>query len=81
MSYGGPWERGVGTADTMPLRDMEAPGLVPDVDGDEFNTKEARRHRYQRGRRQRRREEKASGRESEKKPTWVRIRLKQIVIL
>ena len=31
MSYGAPCERGVGTADTMPTRDMEAPGLIPDV--------------------------------------------------
>ena len=60
MSYGAPWERGAGTADMMPLRDMEVPGLDPDAEGVELNTKEARRHRYQRGRRQRRQEEKSS---------------------
>ena len=63
MSYGAPCERGVGAADTMPQRDMEVPGLVPDVGGVEPNMKEARRHRSQRGRRQRRQEEKASRRE------------------
>ena len=41
MSYGAPCERGVGEADTMPLRDMEAPGLVPAVDGVRLATKEA----------------------------------------
>ena len=63
MSYGAPWEQDVGAADSMPQRDMEVPGLVPDVGGVELNTKEARRHRCQRGRRQRRREEKASRKE------------------
>ena len=42
------------------MHDMEVPGLVPDVDGVELNTKKARRNCYQRGRRQRRREEKSS---------------------
>ena len=60
MSYGAPWERGVGAADTMPQRDMEVPGLVPDVGEVGLNTKEARKRRSQRGRRQRRREEEAS---------------------
>ena len=59
MSYGAPCERGVGAADTMPLRDMEVPGLIPDVGAVELDPKEARRG-YQRGRRQRRREETAS---------------------
>ena len=48
----------VGATDTMPLRDMKVPGFVPNVDGDELNMKEAWRHRYQHGRRQRRQEEK-----------------------
>ena len=52
MSSGAPWERGVGAAGAMPLRAVEVPGLVPDTDGDELNTKEARNHRHQRGRRQ-----------------------------
>ena len=60
MSYGAPWERGISAADTMPQRNLEVPGLVPDVGGVKLNMKEARRHRCQRGRRQRRREEKAS---------------------
>ena len=60
MSYGAPWERSVGVSNTMPLRDLEAPGLVPDVDGSGLSVKQARRHRYQRGRRRRRREEKSS---------------------
>ena len=63
MSYGAPWERGVAEADTMPLRDMEAPGLVPAVEGVGLATKEARRHHSQRARRRRRREEKSSRRE------------------
>ena len=54
MSYGAPWERGVGAADTMPLRGMEVPGLIPDVGEVELTPKEARRGR-QRDRRQRRR--------------------------
>ena len=29
MSYGAPWERGVGVANLMPQRDMEVP--VPDL--------------------------------------------------
>ena len=62
MSYGAPCERGVGAADTMPLRDMEVPGLIPDVGEVELAPKEARRGR-QRDRRQRRREETASRRE------------------
>ena len=60
MSYWAPWERGVGTADTMPLRDIKVPGLVPNVDGDELNTKKARRHHSQHSQRQWRRKEKAS---------------------
>ena len=46
MRYGAPCEQGVGEAGTMPLRDMEAPGLVPAVDGPGVGlaTKEARRH-------------------------------------
>ena len=63
MSYGAPWERGVGAADTIPQRDMEVPRLVPDVSEVELNMKEARRHRCRHGRRQRRREEKASCKE------------------
>ena len=63
MSYGAPWERGVGAADTMPQRDMEVPGLVSDVGGVRLSTTKARRHRCQHGRRQRRREEKASHKE------------------
>ena len=63
MSYGAPWERGVGTADSMPQRDMEVPGLVPDVGAIGLNTKEARKRRSQRGQRQRRREETALRRE------------------
>ena len=47
----------------MPPRDMEVPGLVPDVGEIELNTKGARKRRSQRRRRQRRREEKASCRE------------------
>ena len=60
MSYGAPWERGVGAADSMPQRDMEVPGLVPNVGGVELVTKQAQRHRSQHSQRQRRREEKAS---------------------
>ena len=45
MSYGAPWEQGVGTADLMPQCDMEVPGLVPDAGRVELNTKEAQRHR------------------------------------
>ena len=41
MSYGAPWERGVGVADTTPLRDLEAPGLVPDVDGGGIGNEES----------------------------------------
>ena len=63
MSYGAPWERGIGAADTMPQRDLEVPGLVPDVDGVGLATKEARRHHSQHARRQRRREEESSRRE------------------
>ena len=44
----------------MPQRDLEVPGLVPDIGGVELNTKKARRHRSQHSRRQRRREEEAS---------------------
>ena len=62
MSYGAPCERGVGAADTMPLRDMEVPGLIPDVGEVELAPKEARRGR-QRGRRKRRRAAAASRRE------------------
>ena len=46
----------------MPLRDMEVPGLIPDVSEVELAPKEARRGR-QRNRRQRRQEETASHRE------------------
>ena len=60
MSCGAPWERGVGAADRMSQRDMEVPGLVPDVGGVELVTKKARRHRSQHGRRQRRRGENVS---------------------
>ena len=63
MSYGAPCEWGVSAADTMPQRDMEVPGLVPDVSGVEPNTKEAQQHCSQRGRWQRRQEEKASRQE------------------
>ena len=49
MSYEAPWERGVGAADTMPQRDMEVPGLVPDVGEVRLNTKEVRERRSQRG--------------------------------
>ena len=62
MSYGAPCERAVGAADTMPLRDMEVPGLIPDIGVVELVPKEARRGR-QRGRRKRRREVAASRRE------------------
>ena len=62
MSYGAPWEQGVGAAGTMPQCDMEVPELVPDVSEVELNTKEARRGR-QRGQRQQHQEEKASHRE------------------
>ena len=51
----------------MPLRDLEVPGLVPDADGSELSAKQARRHRYQRGRRQRRWEEKLPRKER----SWV----------
>ena len=40
MSYGAPWEWGISAADTMPLCDMEVPGLVPDVSEIELNMKE-----------------------------------------
>ena len=63
MSYGAPWEQGVGTADTMPPHDTEVPGLVPDLGEVGLNMKAARKRRSQRGRRQRRREETASRRE------------------
>ena len=43
MSYGAPWERGISTADTMPQRDMEVPGLVPDVSEVRLSTKEAQK--------------------------------------
>ena len=62
MSYGAPCERGVSAADTMPLQEMEVPGLIPDVGEVELAPKEARRGR-QRGRRQRRRKAAASRRE------------------
>ena len=62
MSYGAPCERGVGTADTMPTRDMVVPGLIPVTGEVELAPKEARRGR-QRGRRKRRRESAASRRE------------------
>ena len=39
MSYEAPWERGVSISDTIPLRDLEAPGLVPDADGDRLGMK------------------------------------------
>ena len=45
MSYGAPWEQGVGAAGTMPQCDMEAPGPVPDVSEIGLNTKEARKRR------------------------------------
>ena len=60
MSCGAPWEQGVGVSDTTPLLDLEVPGLVPDADGNGLSAKQARRHRYQRDRRQRRRVEKLS---------------------
>ena len=63
MSYGAPWERGVGAAGTTTLRDMEVPGLVPAVGGVGLGTKRARCHHSQRERRRRRREEKSSRRE------------------
>jgi hypothetical protein len=44
----------------MPQRDLEVPGLVPDVGWVELNTKDARRHRSQHGRRQQCREEEVS---------------------
>ena len=56
MSYGAPCERGVGAADTMPLRDMEVSGLIPGVGEVELAPKEARRGR-QRDRRRRRRKQ------------------------
>ena len=62
MSYRAPCERGVGTADTMPMRDMEVPGLIPVTGEAKLAPKEARRGR-QRGRRKRRREAAASRRE------------------
>ena len=60
MSYGAPWDQGVGVSDTTPLLDLEAPGLVPDADGNGLKAKPTRRHRYQRGRQQQRRAEKSS---------------------
>ena len=59
MSYGDPCERGVGAADTMPLCDMEVPGLIPDVSEVELDPNEAQRGR-QHGRRQQCREEEVS---------------------
>ena len=62
MSYGAPWEQGISAADTMPLCDMEVPGLVPDVSAVELDMKEAQQG-HQHSRRQRRWEKKASRRE------------------
>ena len=61
MSYGAPWEQGVGVSDTTPLLDLEALGLVPNTDGNGLSARQARQHRYQRGRQQRRRVEKSQG--------------------
>ena len=48
MSYGVPCEQGVVTANTMPLRDMEVPGLIPDVSEVELALKEAQQGRQPR---------------------------------
>ena len=62
MSYGAPWERGVGKADTTTLCDTEVPGLVPAVGEVGLGTKQARRDRSQREKRRRRRAEGSSRR-------------------
>ena len=84
MSYGAPWERGVDAANTMPLRDLEVPGLVPDADGVELNTKEAQWHLYQRGRRQQRQEEKSSlktrSREDHDIAAWECLRPEEVAM-
>ena len=68
MGYGAPWERGaVDVPNTIPLRDLEVPGLVPGADGSRLSAKQARRYRCQRGRRRRRQEEKSSRKER----SWV----------
>ena len=59
MSDGAPCERGIGAAGTMPLRDMEVPGLIPGVGEVKLDLKEARQGR-QHSRQQQRQEEKAS---------------------
>ena len=63
MSYGAPWEQGVGAANMMPLHDMEAPGLVPAVNGVGLGMKEAWCHCSQCVRQQQCWEEKSLQRE------------------
>ena len=63
MSYGAPWEWGGSAAGTMPQRDMEAPGLVPDVSGVGLSTKKARRNCHQCGQWQWHQEEKVPHKE------------------
>ena len=63
MSYGAPWEQGVGAANLMPQHDIEVPGLVPDVGGVRPNMKEAQQHHSQHSQWQWCQEEKVSCRE------------------
>ena len=75
MSYGAPCEQGVSAADTMPLRDREVPGLVPDVSEVKLALKGAW-WGHQRNRRQQRWKDMASCRERSQRlgdpgPMWV----------
>ena len=62
VSYGAPCEQGVSTANTMPLCDMEEPGLIPDVSEVEVALKEAQQG-HQHGQRQQCQEVAVSHRE------------------
>ena len=60
MSYGAPWEQGVGEADTTSLLSLEEPGLVPDAGESVLGAKKALKGRYQRNKRRRLRREAAA---------------------
>ena len=60
MSYGAPWEQGVGEADTTSLLSLEEPGLVPGASGSDPGAKKALKGRYQRNKRRRLRREAAA---------------------
>ena len=60
MSYGDPWEQGVGEADPTPLLSLDEPGLVPGASGSILGAKKAQKGRYQRRKRRRLREDAAA---------------------